>query len=60
MERVAPGLRERCLILRVWLGNRGVWEAIVGVGPTVAIPATEADVGRYVDAYRQFILAFTG
>jgi len=46
-------------LLRVWLGNRGVWEAIVGASPTLAIPATEADVDRYVDAYRQFILALT-
>jgi glutamate-1-semialdehyde 2,1-aminomutase len=47
-------------LLRVWLGNRGVWEAIVGAGPTLAIPATDADVDRYVDAYRQFILALAG
>ena len=29
----------------------GVWEAIVGAGPTCSVPATEEDVDRYVDAY---------
>ena len=47
-------------LLRLWLGNRGVWEAIVGAGPTMAVPATEADVDRYVDAYRQLLAALTG
>jgi hypothetical protein len=47
-------------LLRVWPANRGVWEAIVGAGPTLAIPATDADVDRYVDAYQQFIPALTG
>ena len=31
-------------LLRVWMANRGVWEALPGAGPTVPIPATEADV----------------
>lgn len=47
-------------LLRLWLGNRGVWEAIVGAGPTMAVPATDADVDRYVDAYRQFALVLAG
>jgi glutamate-1-semialdehyde 2,1-aminomutase len=37
--------------MRVYLANRGVWEAIVGAGPTVPVPGTEADVDRYVEAY---------
>jgi glutamate-1-semialdehyde 2,1-aminomutase len=47
-------------LLRLWLGNRGVWEAIVGAGPTMAVPATEADVDRYVEGYRQLLAALTG
>jgi glutamate-1-semialdehyde 2,1-aminomutase len=47
-------------LLRVWLGNRGVWEAILGAGPTMAVPATEADVDRYLDGYRQLLVALTG
>jgi glutamate-1-semialdehyde 2,1-aminomutase len=38
-------------LLRIWLANRGVWEALPGAGPTVPVPATRADVGRYVQAY---------
>jgi glutamate-1-semialdehyde 2,1-aminomutase len=43
------------LLTRVYLANRGVWEAIVGAGPTCPVPATEEDVDRYVDAYRSLI-----
>ena len=38
-------------LMRVWLANRGVWEALPGAGPTVPVPATAADVTRYVEAY---------
>jgi glutamate-1-semialdehyde 2,1-aminomutase len=38
-------------LMRVWLANRGVWEALPGAGPTVPIPAAAADVTRYVEAY---------
>ena len=41
---------ELIVTARVYLANRGVWEAIVGAGPTCSIPATEKDVDRYVDA----------
>lgn len=43
--------------LRIWMANRGVWEALPGAGPTVSIPATQADVDRYLDAYRSFLRA---
>ena len=42
-------------LLRVWLANRGVWEALPGAGPTVPIPATETDVDRYVTAYGELL-----
>ena len=38
-------------LIRVWLANRGIWDAIPGAGPTVPIPATDVDVDRYVEAY---------
>jgi glutamate-1-semialdehyde 2,1-aminomutase len=42
-------------LLRIWLANRGVWEALSGAGPTVPVPATEADVDRYLQAYAQLL-----
>jgi glutamate-1-semialdehyde 2,1-aminomutase len=38
-------------LIRIWLANRGVWEAIVGAGPVVPIPATDEDVDAYVEAW---------
>jgi glutamate-1-semialdehyde 2,1-aminomutase len=38
-------------LMRVWLANRGVWEALPGAGPTVPVPAARADVTRYLEAY---------
>jgi glutamate-1-semialdehyde 2,1-aminomutase len=46
-------------LLRIWMSNRGVWEALPGAGPTVPIPATEYDVRRYVDAYEELLAAIT-
>ena len=42
-------------LLRIWLANRGVWEALPGAGPTVPVPATAADVNRYLEAYRDLL-----
>ena len=47
----------RCL--RVWMANRGIWEALPGAGPTVPVPTTEPDVDRYLDAYAAFADAIT-
>jgi glutamate-1-semialdehyde 2,1-aminomutase len=38
-------------LMRVWLANRGVWDALPGAGPTVPVPAARADVDRYLQAY---------
>ncbi len=43
------------LLARVYLANRGVWEAIVGAGPTCSVPATDEDVDRYVEAYGSLV-----
>jgi hypothetical protein len=42
-------------LMRTWLANRGVWEALPGAGPTVPVPATRADVARYVEGYGELL-----
>jgi glutamate-1-semialdehyde 2,1-aminomutase len=42
-------------LMRVYLANRGVWDAIVGAGPTCAVPAGEADVLAYVSAFGELV-----
>ncbi len=44
-------------LIRIWLANRGIWEALPGAGPTVPIPATRADVDRYLQAYTELLTA---
>ena len=55
----ALALRDRPLTgaQRLWMANRGVWEALPGAGPTLAVPANEADVDRHLDAYASFLRA---
>jgi glutamate-1-semialdehyde aminotransferase len=47
-------------LIRIWLANRGVWEAIVGAGPVCPIPATEADVDRYLAGWDSLLDALAG
>lgn len=42
-------------LLRLYLANRGVWEAISTAGPAISVDATEADVETYVAAFRAFV-----
>ena len=42
-------------LTRVWMANRGIWDALPGAGPTVPVPATPADVTRYLDAYSELL-----
>ena len=44
-------------LIRIWLANRGVWEAIVGAGPVCSIPATDADVDAYLSAWSELLSA---
>jgi glutamate-1-semialdehyde 2,1-aminomutase len=44
-------------LIRVWLANRGVWEAIVGAGPVCSIPASDADVDAYLGAWDSLLEA---
>ena len=47
-------------LIRVWMANRGVWEAIVGAGPVVPVPATHADVDAYTQAWDELLARLTG
>jgi glutamate-1-semialdehyde 2,1-aminomutase len=53
----AVALTDRALtrLFRIWFANRGIWEALPGAGPTVPVPATDADVYRYLDAYDELL-----
>jgi glutamate-1-semialdehyde aminotransferase len=42
-------------LIRVWLANRGVWEAIVGAGPVCSVPCSDADVDAYVAAWDELL-----
>jgi glutamate-1-semialdehyde 2,1-aminomutase len=42
-------------LIRIWLANRGIWDALPGAGPTVPVPATPADVTRYLEAYSELL-----
>jgi glutamate-1-semialdehyde 2,1-aminomutase len=46
-------------LMRIWLANRGIWEALPGAGPTVPVPATSEDVGQYLDAYAGLLTAIS-
>jgi len=46
-------------LMRIWLANRGIWEALPGAGPTVPIPTTTADVDRYINAYGELLQHLT-
>jgi glutamate-1-semialdehyde 2,1-aminomutase len=50
---------ELIVTARVYLANRGVWEAIVGAGPTCSVPADRDDVDRYLDAYGSLLRELT-
>jgi len=47
-------------LIRIWLANRGVWEAIVGAGPVVPVPGSDADVDTYLAAWDELLAALTG
>ncbi len=44
-------------LIRIWLANRGVWEAIVGAGPVASIPAADEDVDSYLAAWNELLAA---
>jgi glutamate-1-semialdehyde 2,1-aminomutase len=44
-------------LIRIWLANRGVWEAIVGAGPVCPVPAADEDVDAYLSAWEGLLEA---
>jgi glutamate-1-semialdehyde 2,1-aminomutase len=42
-------------LIRIWLANRGVWEAIVGAGPVCSVPATDEDVDAYLAGWDELL-----
>jgi glutamate-1-semialdehyde 2,1-aminomutase len=42
-------------LLRLWMGNRGVWEAMEWAGPAFSVAATEADLEHYLDVLRELV-----
>ena len=42
-------------LIRVWLANRGVWEAIVGAGPVASVPAADDDVDAYLEGWEALL-----
>lgn len=59
-EALALTDRELTRALRMWLANRGVWEALPGAGPTMTIPAADTDVDLYLDGYASFLRELAG
>jgi len=47
-------------LIRVWLANRGVWEAIVGAGPVCSVPCADEDVDRYLSGWDSLLDALVG
>jgi glutamate-1-semialdehyde 2,1-aminomutase len=46
-------------LIRMWLANRGVWEAIVGAGPVASVPAADEDVDAYLSAWNELLDALS-
>jgi glutamate-1-semialdehyde 2,1-aminomutase len=47
-------------LLRLWMGNRGVWEAMEWAGPAISVAATDADVDHYLGTLRSLVEELTG
>ena len=45
---------------RIYMANRGIWEAIVTAGPAVSFPMTDADVDLYLGVARDWVAELTG
>lgn len=45
---------------RIFMANRGIWEAIVTAGPAVSFPMTQTDVDLYLQVSRDWIAELTG
>ena len=46
-------------LMRVYLANRGVWEAIVGAGPTCSVAVLDEDVDQYLAVFAELVAELT-
>jgi glutamate-1-semialdehyde 2,1-aminomutase len=46
-------------LLRLYLANRGIWEAISTAGPAMSVAATGDDVAAYLAAFEEFVTEVT-
>ena len=46
-------------LLRLYLANRGIWEAISTAGPAMSPAATDDDVAAYLAAFAELVLEVT-
>ena len=46
--------------MRVYMANRGVWEAIYSASPAVSFAAEEADIDFYLSVYGAILDELTG
>jgi glutamate-1-semialdehyde 2,1-aminomutase len=46
-------------LLRLWMANRGVWEAMERAGPSVSVPAKERDVDHYLSVLGELVTTLT-
>jgi len=46
-------------LLRLYLANRGVWEAISTAGPAMSVAATTADADQYLQVFDSFVAEVT-
>ena len=54
-EARAADLPELRALMRVYMANRGVWEAGWWRGPAVSVAHTNEDVDLYVNVFREFL-----
>jgi len=47
-------------LMRVYLANRGMWETIVGVGPTCSVATTDEAVDRCLAVFADLVAELTG
>ena len=45
--------------LRLWMVNRGVWEAMEWAGPAISVAASDADVNHYVETLGELVEELT-
>jgi len=59
MEASAAADFELNRLHRVYLANRGIWEAILTAGPAVSFAACESDIDLYLDVFGDLIKTIT-